>query len=138
MPALSLSLLWRVLAFSIPIPISLILAAGLWFQIDKASAIRKAVDTQINRFVGVSEISALEASLKAEKLLTESLRTSLTMARQREERDREALNALSAEKRLSELTIEEQQNEIQLILDQRNGIVPTVADLGIYSRLRWR
>lgn len=45
--------IWKVLRISIPIPIALILAVGLWFTFDKHSAVRQAVDAQIDMFVSV-------------------------------------------------------------------------------------
>lgn len=60
---------WRVLTIMIPVPLALIVAAGLWVHFDKASAIRKAVDKAITELVAGAEIDALEAKLDAERAL---------------------------------------------------------------------
>ena len=57
--------LWNIVAFCIPVPIALIAAAYAWFQIDKHSAVRKAVDKAVTEMVAGSQIAALEAQLEA-------------------------------------------------------------------------
>ncbi|MBT1154392.1 hypothetical protein J1C56_02175 [Aminobacter anthyllidis] len=58
---------WRVLTIMIPIPLALIVAAGLWVHFDKASAVRKAVNKAVSELVAGAEIDALEAKLAAER-----------------------------------------------------------------------
>lgn len=60
-----LALAKRVLFFSIPIPVALILAAWAWFAWDKSSAVRKAVDAAIEKLVDGAELEAERARVKA-------------------------------------------------------------------------
>lgn len=61
-----LDILWRVAKFTVPIPLILIAAALIWTQIDKTSAVRRAVDDALTDAVAGAQIAALEAKL-AEK-----------------------------------------------------------------------
>lgn len=60
---------WRVLTIMIPVPLALIVAAGLWVHFDKSSAVRKAVDKAVSELVAGAEIDALEAQLSTERYL---------------------------------------------------------------------
>lgn len=52
---------WRLLSIMIPIPLAVIVAAGLWVHFDKASAIRKAVDNAVTDLVAGAQIEAAKA-----------------------------------------------------------------------------
>jgi hypothetical protein len=56
-----------VLAFVVPIPLILILAALAWVHFDKSSAIRKAVDDAVTELVAGAEIAALKAQAAAQR-----------------------------------------------------------------------
>lgn len=58
---------WRVLGFTIPLPLGVILAALAWLHFDKTSAIRQAVDDRVTEMVAGAGIAALEAKLEAEQ-----------------------------------------------------------------------
>jgi hypothetical protein len=60
-----LAIAWRVLSWCVPIPLALIAAAYAWFQIDKHSAVRKAVDKAVTEMVAGAQIATLEAQLEA-------------------------------------------------------------------------
>lgn len=62
-----LTVLWRILGFTVPIPVALILAALAWVQFDKSSAIRQAVNERVTEMVAGAEIAALEAKLEAKE-----------------------------------------------------------------------
>jgi len=59
--------IWRILGFTIPIPVAVILAALAWVQFDKSSAIRQAVNERVKEMVAGAELAALEARLEAEQ-----------------------------------------------------------------------
>ncbi len=63
------SALWRVATIMIPIPLALIVIAGLWWKIDTSSRIRNAVDKAVTELVAGAQIKALEATLDAERRL---------------------------------------------------------------------
>lgn len=67
MSAVIMRTIWRILGFTIPVPVVVILAALAWVQFDKSSAIRKAVNERVTEMVAGAEIAALEAKLDAEK-----------------------------------------------------------------------
>lgn len=64
-----LSMLWRVLRISVPIPLALIIAAGLWVCFDKASAVRMAVNKAVTELVAGAELDALQAQVIEERRL---------------------------------------------------------------------
>ena len=78
-----LTVLWRVLGFTIPLPIGVILAALAWLHFDKSSAIRQAVDEQVTEMVAGAEIAALEAKLEAEEKIAAARGAAATEANRR-------------------------------------------------------
>lgn len=62
-----LKTVWRILGFTIPLPLGVILAVLAWLHFDKASAIRQAVNERVTEMVAGAEIASLEAQLDAEK-----------------------------------------------------------------------
>ncbi|MCC2096917.1 MAG: hypothetical protein KDJ29_08490, partial [Hyphomicrobiales bacterium] len=54
----------RLAMVSIPIPLGLILAAGLWLWIDRTSAIRQAVDSAVTDLVAGAELAAKDAKIE--------------------------------------------------------------------------
>jgi hypothetical protein len=78
----------RVLFFAIPVPVALILAAWAWVTWDKTSAVRRAVDTAIEKLVIGAELQAALARAAAlEKILEERARAA--------EADRAALRSFA-------------------------------------------
>ncbi|MCO6407379.1 hypothetical protein [Hoeflea alexandrii] len=67
MIAVIMKAVWRILGFTIPLPIGVILAALAWLHFDKASTIRQAVNERVTEMVAGAEIAALEAKLEAEQ-----------------------------------------------------------------------
>lgn len=53
----------RLAMVSIPIPIGLIAAAGLWLWIDRTSAIRQAVDSAVTDLVAGAELAAKDEKI---------------------------------------------------------------------------
>ena len=127
-----------VLFTFVPIPVIAIIVAFGWWQLDKGSAVRAAVEDAITEFVTETERASLEAQLEGEREVSRFLRQSIQLAAQRAEKDREALDALLAEKRIQALTIQDQEDEIAEIMAARNAAVPSVADLHVFDRLRNR
>lgn len=75
-----------LLTFGVTLPLWLILAAVLWWQIDKGSAVRRAVETAIEDLVDGQQLAAERAS-------NEALRKILAERERQAERDRAALAA---------------------------------------------
>jgi hypothetical protein len=69
-PTVILKVVWRILGFTIPVPVAVILAALAWVQFDKSSAIRQAVNERVTEMVAGAEIAALEAKLEAEEKIS--------------------------------------------------------------------
>lgn len=122
----------------IPVPLIAFPLAYGWWQIDKGSAVRQAVDGAISDFTGATEKAALEARLDAERALSESLRISIQFRDRQIARDQKALAELQAAARLGELQKQDLQDEIDEILAARVGAVPSVGALGVLGRLRNR
>ncbi|MCY0154224.1 hypothetical protein OEG86_20570 [Hoeflea alexandrii] len=51
MIAVIMKAVWRILGFTIPLPIGVILAALAWLHFDKASTIRQAVNERVTEMV---------------------------------------------------------------------------------------
>ncbi len=132
--------LWAIMRITLPIPLGLIAGVSLltWvlWSTSIGLAVRDAVKDYRVQFVNEAEQSALKAELKSEKDLVESLRISLQMQKQRTARDTEALEKLQAEKRMTEVKAQDQEDELQEILLSRTFEVPTVGQLGVGPRLR--
>jgi hypothetical protein len=73
-----------VLTFGITIPLWLILTAGLWLHLDKASTVRRAVDWAVSDLVHSAELEAAAAR-------EEALRKIMAERERLAERDRDAL-----------------------------------------------
>lgn len=58
-----LALAGRVLTISLPVPLFVIALAVGWWQLDKSSAVRRAVDDALTEAVAGAKIAALEAQL---------------------------------------------------------------------------
>lgn len=58
---------WRVLGFSIQLPVWLILVALAWVQIDKTSDVRQAVNGRVTEIVAGAEIETLKAQVAAQR-----------------------------------------------------------------------
>lgn len=54
-----------VLAFGVTIPVGLLLAAGIWLYVDRASAVRQAVDRAVTDLVAGEELAAERAKNEA-------------------------------------------------------------------------
>lgn len=67
-----LGLAWKVARITIPIPLALIAAIAIWMQVDKASAVRQAVDAAVEDLVHSAEKEALAARLAEERRLREA------------------------------------------------------------------
>lgn len=65
-----IKIVWRILGFTIPVPVAVILAALAWVQFDKSSAIRKAVNERVTEMVAGAEIAVLEAKIDAEQKIS--------------------------------------------------------------------
>lgn len=122
----------------IPVPIIAFPIIAGWWWIDKSSAVKTAVRAAISEFVSEAELSSLKAELESERRISRYLQDQIDKARERADKDREALNILLAEKQMQATTIQDQEDEIAEIMAARVSAVPTVADLNILSRLRWR
>ena len=64
-----LAAIWRIASITIPLPIAVLVAIGVWWQVDKHSAVRKAV----SELVASSELEAERAKVTAANLLREEV-----------------------------------------------------------------
>lgn len=64
---------WRVLRISITVPIIVIIAIAAWWQFDKSSAVRRAVDAKVKEMVAGADIAAAEAERDAARQMAEAL-----------------------------------------------------------------
>ena len=64
-----LTAIWRIASITIPLPIALIVAIGVWWQVDKHSAVRKAV----TELVAASELEAERAKITATSLVLQEI-----------------------------------------------------------------
>lgn len=61
---------WRIASITIPLPIAVIVAVFIWWQVDKGSAVRKAVA----ELVASSELEAERAKVTAANLLLDEVK----------------------------------------------------------------
>jgi len=59
----ALAIAWRIARISLPVPLFVIALAIGWWQFDKHSAVRRAVDDALTEAVAGAKIAALEAQL---------------------------------------------------------------------------
>lgn len=95
---------WRIASITIPLPIAVIVAVFVWWQVDKGSAVRKAVA----ELVASSELEAERAKVTAANLLLDEVkkqRDALATANKEFEADvaRARAEADAAERDLEEL-----------------------------------
>lgn len=64
---------WAVLRVSIPVPIIVIVAIAAWWQLDKVSAVRRAVDARVKELVAGADIAAAEAERDAARQMAAAL-----------------------------------------------------------------
>lgn len=105
----------RILGLIIPVPLVVILAALAWLHLDKASAIRRAVDAKVTELVAGARIASLNAQIAAERQIT------LRMADLADERERRLRVALSAQLALAE--------RLAVIRTEKEGLDDDLADL---------
>lgn len=65
-----LAAIWRIASITIPLPIAVLVAIGVWWQVDKHSAVRKA----ITELVASSELEAERAKTTAANLLLDEVK----------------------------------------------------------------
>lgn len=65
-----LAAIWRIASITIPLPIAVLVAIGVWWQVDKHSAVRKAV----TELVASSELEAERAKTTAANLLLDEVK----------------------------------------------------------------
>jgi len=135
MPALAL--LWRVARISIPLPLGLIAAAAVWLWLDKASAVRTAVNDAVRELVAGSQIEALQEQLETQRQVNEAWRRLSEANARRYEKEREARMAFEQELEEARRADEDTQEEINDLSSKPAQGVGTVGpDLG--RRLRNR
>ncbi|ESX17879.1 hypothetical protein X766_15900 [Mesorhizobium sp. LSJC255A00] len=59
----ALAILWRVLKICIPVPVLAILILLAWWQLDKSSSVRLAVDKAVDGYTHVTELAAANARI---------------------------------------------------------------------------
>jgi hypothetical protein len=59
----ALDILWRVLKICIPVPVFAVLLVLAWWQIDKSTALRQAVDKAVDGYTHVTELAAANARI---------------------------------------------------------------------------
>lgn len=58
-----LAVLWKILKISIPVPVFAVLIVLAWWQLDKTTALRHAVDKAIDNYTHVTELAAAKAQI---------------------------------------------------------------------------
>ncbi|RWB40461.1 MAG: hypothetical protein EOQ44_25315 [Mesorhizobium sp.] len=58
-----LAILWKILKISIPVPLFAVLLVLAWWQLDKHSAVRRAVDKAVDSYTHVTELAAANATI---------------------------------------------------------------------------
>lgn len=84
-----LAAIWRIASITIPLPVALLVSLGVWWQVDKNSAVRKAVA----ELVASSELEAERAKVRSADLVraeVEKQRDTLAAANKEFELDAEA------------------------------------------------
>lgn len=56
--------IWPLLKLSIPVPLFLVLAIFVWWQVDKTSSIRTAVDEAVESYTHTVELTAANAQIE--------------------------------------------------------------------------
>lgn len=74
------AILWRIASFTIPVPLALLVALGLWIQFDKASSVRKAVNAAVVDLVAGEQLAAANAKLQSGALVQQLLQRQLAAA----------------------------------------------------------
>lgn len=64
-----LAAIWRIASITIPLPVAVIVAIGVWWQVDKHSAVRKAV----TELVAASELEAERAKVTSANLVRDEV-----------------------------------------------------------------
>ena len=114
---------WTVLAFTIPLPLWALVAAGVWVMVDKHSAVRKAV----NKYVAQNELLAAEANLAQKERLVEALRErSQELAKQAETSQKATLEL--------EAKIADAASERQILEEQVDDLLDTPATGSVVTR----
>lgn len=86
----------------VPVPLVAILAGLAWVHLDKASAVRRAVDEAVTELVAGARIAALEAEIDGRKRLAAFVAANAEEARLRAETAEAALFELEAQLAASE------------------------------------
>ena len=79
----ALALVWRFLRITLPVPLALVIALAAWWQIDKTSAVRRAVVETTQELVAGSRIAALEAERDAQARIAAAQAQAATEANRR-------------------------------------------------------
>lgn len=126
---------WSIATIIIPIPLALIVAAGLWLWIDTGSRVRTAVDRAVRDMVAGAEIAALEAKVDAERQLRAWAEGQRDEARRIQAAEAAARQEFSDRLALSEQESEDYAKEIAK-LQERQPVAGCVADDAFIGGLR--
>jgi hypothetical protein len=74
--------LGQLLSFGITLPLWIFLAAGVWLHLDKASAVRRAVDSAVTDLVAGAQISAANAKATALQAIVDEQNRKLAAEKQ--------------------------------------------------------
>lgn len=111
--------IWRVvrpiLVFGITLPIWVFLAAGVWLWVDKASAVRHAVDKAVTQLVAGAQLDALNASLAEERRLRAWTDGHADEARRRADEERNARLEVEAQLTVNDAQRKEMADELAAI-----------------------
>jgi DNA-dependent RNA polymerase auxiliary subunit epsilon len=126
----ALKSLLSVLMTVLPIPLGLILAAGLWIHFDKNSAIRTAVDQAIFKLVAGAQIDAANSKIEAEKTLRLFVQGQLTEQRRQTAEIQKSNQSFAERLSKAELDRESLSQELDDVLTK-----PTPAGCSVDDRL---
>lgn len=131
----ALAVVWRIAKISIPVPLALILAAALWVQFDKASAVRRAVNAAVKDLIAGGELAALAAERDAAQAMAEAMAENARRAGQAAAAAAKARDALDAALDAAEHINAELEGQINEML-ATPAPVDCLADSPFLGRLR--
>ncbi|ESY42061.1 hypothetical protein X747_14935 [Mesorhizobium sp. LNJC384A00] len=119
--------IWKVirpiLVFGVTLPVWIFLAAGIWLWLDKASAVRQAVDKAVTELVARAQLDALQAELTEQRRLRAWSDGKADEARQAADDERAARVTLETKLTLTDADKRKAENELAVLQDRVDGLV---------------
>lgn len=125
----------RILTFGITLPLWLFLAAGVWLYVDKASAVRTAVNDAATKLVAGAEIEALQVQLLEERRVRAWEDGKADEARLVADKERAARTELATQLAITEDEKKGLADDLQAVRE-RESDTGCVVDQFLFDRLR--